>query len=65
MKKLYVKPDLEFFSYYPEEGYNVSVALNKDFILIEGDDRNTLRASEEVTEFTDNNGEFTTGEWMD
>ncbi len=64
MKITYIKPDVEIFSYKPEEGYNVSVALNKDFVLIEGDDRNTLRASEEVTEFTDDDGEFTTGEWL-
>ena len=64
MKKTYIKPELELFSYSPEEGYNVSLALNKDFVLIEGNDRSTLRASEEITEYTDENGEFTTGEWL-
>ena len=65
MKKQYIKPMMETYSYLPEEGYKVSVALDKDYVLIEGqtDDR-TLRASEEVTEFTDNSGEYERGLWL-
>lgn len=64
MKKVYVKPTIELFSYASEEGFALSVALHKDYVLIEGDagDR-TLRASEEVTEYTDAEGEYTTGIW--
>ena len=64
MKKRYIAPTLETYSYAPEEGYNVSMALNKDYVLIEGSDRYTLRASEEVTEYTDKEGEYATGEWL-
>lgn len=63
MKKLYVKPALELFEYDPEEGFAVSVALHKDYVLIEGDDRSTLRSADEVTEYTDNQGQWTTGDW--
>lgn len=65
MKKQYIKPMLEIYSYLPEEGYKVSVALDKDYVLIEGqtDDR-TMRASEEVTEYTDNSGEYERGLWL-
>lgn len=63
MKKLYVRPEIEIFQYAPEEGFASSVALYKDYVLIEGDDRSTMRASEEVTEFTDGNGEYVTGDW--
>lgn len=64
MKKVYIKPELEVYDYAAEEGFALSVALNKDYVLIEGtDDDRTLRASEEVTEFTDDEGEYTTGLW--
>lgn len=62
-KKQYITPRLEIYSYLPEEGYANSVALKTDYALIEGNDRETLRASDEVTEYTDNSGEWTTGEW--
>ncbi|MBR3783439.1 MAG: hypothetical protein IKJ78_03090 [Bacteroidales bacterium] len=65
MKKQYIKPGLEVFRYQPEKGYRVSVALDKDYVLIEGEtDRRTLRASEEVTEVTDNDGEFERAIWL-
>ena len=57
MKKTYVRPEIEIFQYAPEEGFANSVALYKDYVLIEGDDRSTMRASEEVTEFTEGSGE--------
>ena len=63
MKKRYIKPILEAYSYSPEEGYATTVALYKDHVLIAGDDRTTLRNEDEVTEYTDNSGEWTTGEW--
>lgn len=63
MKKRYIKPQLEVYRYSPEEGYSTTVALHKDYVLIEGNDRSTQRASEEVTEYTDNSGEFEIGEW--
>lgn len=68
MKKPYLKPILEVFPYNAERGFAHSIALenathNRDYVLIEGSDRSTMRASEEVTEYTDNAGQFTTGEW--
>ena len=39
------------------------MALYKDYILIEGNDRTTLRAADEVSEYTDATGEWSTGEW--
>lgn len=63
MKKRYIKPQLEVYRYSPEEGYATTVALHKDYVLVEGNDRSTQRASEEVTEYTDNSGEFEIGEW--
>ena len=64
MKKRYITPDIEVFSYQPEKGYAWSqpVALHKDYVLIEGDDRESLMVSDEVTEYTED-GEYTTGEW--
>lgn len=67
MKKRYLKPQLELFSYSPEEGYAHTVALRdrtlKDYVLIEGTDRRSLLTADEVTEYTDADGEFTTGDW--
>jgi hypothetical protein len=40
------------------------VALDKDYVLIEGNDRDGLRASEEVTEYTDVSGEYERGNWL-
>ena len=39
------------------------MGVTKDYVLIEGNDGSTLRTSEEVTEFTDDQGEFTIGQW--
>lgn len=64
MKKQYIKPALEIYRYAPEKGYSVTIALDKDYVLIEGQtDHRTLRTSEEVTEYTDNNGEYQIGLW--
>ena len=65
MKKSYIKPQLEIFQYQPEKGYAYSTAIGvtKDYVLVEGNDGSTLRTSEEVTEFTDDHGEFTIGTW--
>jgi hypothetical protein len=68
MKKVYLKPTVEVFLYNPEKGFAVTVALentqhDRDYVLIEGTDRSSMRAAEEVTEYTDNSGQFTTGEW--
>jgi hypothetical protein len=64
-KKQYIPPTVELFDYLPEKGYawSQSVALHKDYVLIEGDDRSTLRAEDEVTEFTDASGEYEVGLW--
>lgn len=64
MKKQYIKPTVELFKYLPEEGYAWSqpVGLHTDYVLIEGDNRENLMVSDEVTEYTEN-GEYTTGEW--
>ena len=67
MKKTYLSPTLEVFNYSPEEGYAVTVALRdattNDYVLVEGTDRRSLLTADEVSEYTDNSGEFTTGEW--
>ena len=66
MKKRYIKPELELFSYQPEEGYATTVALRdrvSDYVIVEGSDRRSLLTADEVTEYTDNSGEYTTGEW--
>jgi hypothetical protein len=63
MKKTYIKPEIEVFEYAAEEGFAHSVAKYKDYVLIEGDDRSSMRAAEEVTEYTDENGEYVTGLW--
>lgn len=63
MKKRYIKPEIEIFQYAAEEGFAHSVAKYKDYVLIEGNDRSTMRAAEEVTEFTDDEGNYMTGEW--
>lgn len=64
MKKSYIKPQLEVYTYSAEQGFAWSgVALHKDYILIEGNDRDTRRASDEVSEYTDNEGEYETGMW--
>ena len=65
MKKQYIKPALEVYRYLPEEGYKVSIALDKDYVLIEGNDNDGLRASEEVTEYTHVNGEYERGNWLE
>ena len=68
MKKRYVKPTVEVFLYSPEKGFAHSIALenathDRDYVLIEGNDRTTKRASDELSEFTDNEGEYTIGLW--
>ena len=63
MKKRYIKPELEVYCYSPEKGYATTVALDKDFVLISGDDRTTLRNAEEVTEDTDMSDHWSTGLW--
>ena len=68
MKKRYLKPTVEVYLYSPEKGFATSVALenntrDRDYVLIEGNDRNSTRASEEVTEYTDRYGLYETGEW--
>lgn len=62
MKKRYIKPTLEVYRYSPEEGYATTVAM-KDYVIVEGTDRQSVRTADEVSEFTDNSGEWTTGEW--
>lgn len=63
MKRKYIKPQLEVYSYLPEEGYSASVALSKDYVLIAGEDGSTMRSSEEYTEYTDEHGEYESGFW--
>ena len=68
MKKRYLKPTVEVYLYSPEKGFATSVVLenntrDRDYVLIEGNDRNSTRASEEVTEYTDRYGQYETGEW--
>jgi len=68
MKRQYLKPTVESYLYRAEKGFATSVALernrrDRDYVLIEGNDRNSMRATEEVTEYTDQYGQFETGEW--
>lgn len=68
MKRTYIKPVLETYLYMPESGFATTVGLTnkdqvKDYVLIEGEDRGTRRASDEMTEFTDNSGEYELGLW--
>lgn len=65
MKKRYIKPTVEQYQYMPEKGYGWSqpVALHKDYVLIEGDDRQSNMVSDEVTEYTDAEGEYSMGLW--
>lgn len=64
MKKQYIKPCLELFEYRPERGFAWSqVVASRDYVLVEGQDRQSLRSPDEVTEYTDNSGEYTTGSW--
>ncbi|MBP3763820.1 MAG: hypothetical protein J6I49_08090 [Bacteroidales bacterium] len=64
MKRRYIKPTLELFLYEAEEGYGTTVALHKDYVLVEGNDNNTLRSSEEIVTNTDADGEYETGGWL-
>lgn len=63
MKRKYVSPALEVYSYLAEEGYAATVALHKDYVLIEGNNTDVLRASEEFANVSDDDGEYTSGEW--
>lgn len=66
MKRTYVKPTVEAYLYQPEHGFAYTIAqenTSRDYVLIEGSDRGLRRSSEEVTEYTDEGGQFTTGEW--
>ena len=49
----------------PEEGFavSVSVSLHKDYVLVEGQNRDILRSADEVTEYTDETGQYQIGEW--
>ncbi len=63
MKRKYVSPALEVYSYLAEEGYATTVALHKDYVLIEGNNQDVLRASEEFAEVTEEDGEYVGGGW--
>ena len=63
MKKPYIKPTIETFLYQSEEGFARSIALYKDYVLIEGNDGSTRRTEEEITEITNDDGEYITGSW--
>ena len=63
-KKPYIKPIVELFEYRPEEGYSATqIGLRKDYVLVEGNDRETMRSADEVTEHRDENDEWSTGLW--
>ncbi len=64
MKKSYIKPQLEVYMYSAEKGFAWSgIGLHKDYVLIEGNERETTRGSEELSEYTDNTGEYESGLW--
>jgi hypothetical protein len=67
-KREYIPPIVEHYLYQPEKGYAFSIANERatherDYVLIEGNDRSSYLASEEITEYTDNGGQYSTGEW--
>lgn len=62
LKRTYIKPVLESYSYSPEKGYAATVAL-QDYILIEGSETRSMLASDEISEYTGTDGQWTTGEW--
>lgn len=60
----YLAPIIEILEYQVEEGFATSgVTLQKDWRLDMDGDNSTLRTNEELTEYTDNQGEFITGSW--
>lgn len=63
MKKEYIKPMLETYSYRAESGYAVSVALKKDAVLISAGDESTMRVEENISEYTDDEGYYSEGAW--
>lgn len=68
MTRRYIKPELEVYLYSAEKGFANSLALesntrDRDYVLIEGSTGNSMRASEEVTEYTDRYGQYETGGW--
>lgn len=63
MKYAYVSPKIEIYKYQAENGYANTIALHRDYVLVEGNDNNTLRSSEEISNMTDVNGEYVAYEW--
>lgn len=70
MKSIYIKPQIEVFTYRPELGVKVSVGNDvnyderkDDYVLIQGGDRSIMRTSDVYTEYTDNEGQYETGLW--
>lgn len=61
--KAYERPLVEVFEYTVEEGFAQSVAAENDWLLEYDGDMSTLRTGEELTEHTDNDGEFSTYSW--
>ena len=64
MKRKYLTPALEVYNYLAEEGYATTVALHKDYVLIEGNNTDVLRASEEFADVSDGSGEYMGGSWI-
>lgn len=62
-KKTYIAPVAEVYDYRVERGFEASLTLKKDYVLVGDGDTETLRSDEEVTEYTDANSEYTMGIW--
>ena len=69
MKREYLKPVIEVFTYRPEAGVKTSVGnftddiRKEDYVLIQGGDRSIMRSSDEYTEYTNSEGEYEIGLW--
>lgn len=63
-KAEYTKPSIETHTYKADQGYSATVALHRDHVLVEGNDVSSTRTSEEITNITDSDGEYTASEWQ-
>ena len=63
MKREYSTPIIKVRSYAVEAGFAVTLALERDSRLEWAGDDETMRSHEELTELTDNSGEYTAGYW--
>ena len=63
MKRKYTTPSIEIRSYVVEAGFAVTLLLESDNRLEWAGDHETMRSQEELSELTDNTGEYSAGYW--